>query len=587
MPVVKPYEETVAQKPLPGFRQESVASPALMSGAFDSTARLSQGAMDAGTGASAVAFKMQEREDVDAIYRAETKLKEDYLTFDTDVKQNRKGDYAKGVAAETRAWWDENARKHIEGLKNDNQRRLFINRTSGLRLQSLERANSFEREQTDIAQEQSYKANKVAEVNIAANDPTDAAIVAAKDNIKRMNRERAVAKGWSTDFLNGVDTEDLTRLHDQVIERLIGQNRGDEAKAYFDRYSAEITSSETKTKLEKMSSNANAAITSVRAAGEIYSPSKGLDVMEDEARAKFEKQPETLKMVIANLRERRQATKEGEATRVSAAQAPLTLDVMKGMTPSQLNTDPRFTALSAMGEAGAERAATLMKHAQSTLEHKANLANAQESRAYTATLRQQAMLNVKGLDTMMRLSDPTVLSRMQRTDVINLAPMIGNDNATHLLSKWDSITKSGTHLQEAKLDDDAFKSFAKRAGLDPFAKDETSKQAIVDTRNRLERVIISEQVNAKRPLSRAEKDAIIEREIKNTVTTGWIFKSQTPAIALNPEVAIPPADYRRIESDIRADGRHLPSPDNVMRVWVHEQNKAKSKDKTVKPEGSF
>jgi hypothetical protein len=136
------------------------------------------------------------------------------------------------------------------------------------------------------------------------------------------------------------------------------------------------------------------------------------------------------------------------------------------------------------------------------------------SRAICAREHEQ---HTAGIDIAMKLSDPEKLVTLTRNNIINLRTVIGNESTQKLLDKWDAYTKNGTLLSEGKLDNDQFNAFATRAGLDPNSKDDTMKKRIVDTRDKVERIIGSEQQAKKRPLTRDEKDKILQQQIDNTV----------------------------------------------------------------------
>ena len=74
--------------------------------------------------AGGIFAKVQERENVTAVAKAEAALIEADLAFQRE-KSQLKLDAAKGITEESKKWWDENPRKIADSLENDEQRRAI------------------------------------------------------------------------------------------------------------------------------------------------------------------------------------------------------------------------------------------------------------------------------------------------------------------------------------------------------------------------------------------------------------------------------------------------------------------------------
>lgn len=527
--------QQVGPAPLPGVRQEA-PSPALFVGAAAGADRLHAGMSDMG----AALLKIQEEKNVDEVLKAENQLKAEYLEFDADIKKNRRGAFSAGVEKDTKKWWEEKGKKAVEGLGTDKKRQLFVNRMSSLRLQSIENSMSFEREHTSVAQKQTYRDSVATEIDVAVTNPSDKSIAGAAENIRKMNTFEGVAYGWSGETLNRRNAEDISRLHEQVINSL-AVNQPDRANAYYEKYKGDITDSKIRTQLGKTAEHATAAITSTRAADEIFAavtPAGGLDVMEARARKLFENQPATLKMTLDNLKDRVQSFRIGQAARADEVANPLITFAMQGASPEQLRARPEFAGLRALGVDGERKAEEIILRAQREQQHRANMALTAENRAYTAERRSEAQLDARGEVRFLELSDPSKLAAMTRPQVAALYAEIGTTNTQKLLNRYDELKKPGNNLAEARLDDNQFKEFAAAAGLKPFAKHPTEQAArqLNKLRSDAEEIVVHEQQKTGKPLGYKERGDIYKKIIDNSVIVQGVFSNTvTPLLTLTPE----------------------------------------------------
>lgn len=182
---------------------------------------------------------MQEREDADLLFRAETALKTDYMAFENGVREKR-GQNAWGVTQEADGWFKDAERKYSEGLTTDRQRALFNQQLTRMRLSAVNSISDYEAGQRRESLVESTTASITSTINLAAanaNDPET--LAAAKDDILKRTQVLANINGWSPELRAAKESEILTNLHKQVIGAMVDGNPTG-AKAYFEANRQEI-----------------------------------------------------------------------------------------------------------------------------------------------------------------------------------------------------------------------------------------------------------------------------------------------------------------------------------------------------------
>lgn len=557
MPAVPTYNTPQEQEhALPGVRQESIVSPALLDAGAEQQGALGKGITDAGSGLAAISYHMEQRQNADVLFKSMAATKEAYIGYEAEVKKNRQGDGAQGITKDTAAWWKDHISKNVEGLANDTQKRLYQQHATDLQLRSLDTMSNFEVQQTDVGQQQNYKADKANTTNLVAANPSDVMVTWGTKDIQKKNAYMAAQKNWSPELLEAVNTDDLTKLHQQVIQTLAASNP-DKAVDYFNAHKEEIAGSQ-RAEIGGFAEKATAAAIGGKLAQTIWSTDgpqndtdpSSIDKMKARAREELKDKPFALETALHTLSQMDSDRDKGIKARDSNRTAQVNQLLLDGKSIAAVQQTPAWAALD-----GTER--------KKIVEHAQDRAAALDSKAYTADLREQQRLNTAGLDTMIRMSDPEVLVKKSRDDIINLRTSIGNENTKALLAKWDALTKSGTHLAEAKIDNDQYNTFAVKAGLNPQGKSDDDKRRIQEVRDQVERMIASEQQAKKRPLTRDEKDSIMQKQIDNKViqhSSVWFDKS-VPAITLpankqaDAYVEVGPAKQKVLLSQIPASFR--------------------------------
>lgn len=234
---------------IPTYDGTQVRNTALQGGFLDANAFGAAGARQLGQAGEAlqrvgqqgldIAIKMQEREDADAAFRAETALKADWLQFEQAARK-RQGRDAQGLIAETEGWWAKAEEKFNKDL-NPRQQRLLANSAVRLRQQTLAGIAEYENNQMERSHDESWAASKVTSISAAAANPKPEVIATTVAELQKKNAYQAARKGWSPEQLEAANLKDTTTLHSNVIRRLIAQPNGAKAaQEYFDTHSKEI-----------------------------------------------------------------------------------------------------------------------------------------------------------------------------------------------------------------------------------------------------------------------------------------------------------------------------------------------------------
>ncbi len=469
------YEQQVEPRALPGARIDSVASPTLLGGAYDSAEKAGQGLLAAGVGLNAVAYDMQERDNANKVFEAETRYKADYLNFQADVAKNRKGDFAKGVTQDTTRWWDETGKKHMEALDNDVQRTLLVRRMSAVRLNSLESMSKFEAGQLEHGLDLSYKASKMRDIDMAAANGDEPTVGIAIDNIKQANAFYAARKGITKpEDLAAINLEDTTELHKQVLQTLAKSNPG-AASAYFEKHKDEIRGS-LRAEIGEGAQKATAFNLGDTAATETwakYKPQNSTDPInvsdaEDEIRKRPELKdnPTALQAALAGFEHRATVLTQQRHAQSTALVANVETLVMKGVRGSALMNSPEFSALAAADAKTANGIRLAVK----------NEAYMDLSRSEMEYNRNERKLQQTGVDTILKLHDPDFLASLTVPQITALRSIIGTQETRMALDRHATITRSADAMAAARLDQTNFNSMATQAGIDINPKKDSNEE---------------------------------------------------------------------------------------------------------------
>jgi len=494
---------------------------------------------DTGAGVSAVAYKMQERENADSIFRAETALKDDLIKYEQDTRQNRQGRFAKDLVQDSEKWFEERMRHHVEGLGNDAQRGVFSQRATRIRQQAIASFGQWEQAQLERSHDEGWAANKGVTVSGVAASPTPEAVTAGRLELEKLNRYQAARKGWTPERLAQEQLRDTTAMHKEVIQTLV---RTDPiaAKDYFEANKKEIDGTQH-AEIGAFADKVTATAIGERAAATVWGTigPKGdtdaveLDKMAAQIRKELKGNEPAIDEALKGLRERAVMHKDSRRERGEAMESGVNQRILNGESWAAIRRSPEFLALPP------EQARRIAEHMERQAAARASRAAAESSRADAEESRAERRLNRQGMDTALRLSDPNALAAMTRDQVVNLLPELGAQHTAALVQKWDAYKKTPEKMVEASIDKQDFDAAVLEAGLNPTPKtnDVDEKHALIRLQSHVETVIDQEQRARGGKLSREDKAKIVRRELdKKVMVEGWFgSRKEVPAPMISPE----------------------------------------------------
>lgn len=244
--------------PLPGVRQESVASPGLFSAEGDQLQRFGGSVEKSGADFLGIATNIQAKQNATDVFNAHSALANNYIAYQTEQSQ-RVGVDARGLTQETANWFDKQIGDQSDNLKNTVQKRAFRMQAEGLKEQGISAFSHFEATQTRAAAVNAGQSSITSMTNLAASQvgtPTqDEALGAAKMQILNNLADLKKLGGWTGERYAVETDKALTNLHLQVIQNL---NRIDpsEAEDYFKFNKGEINGGMYDS-IDKMIANGN------------------------------------------------------------------------------------------------------------------------------------------------------------------------------------------------------------------------------------------------------------------------------------------------------------------------------------------
>ena len=181
--------------------------------------------------------RQQNRDDLDAVFRAETALKDDYIKFERE-ELGKQGVNAKGLGERAKTWWGEAEKKYSEGL-TDRQRSAYQRSATALRLSSSNTLGRHEQHQSNEALKESSQARIGAAIDLAIGDPTPDRVAAAKKEITEAVAIVGNMQGMPPEMQQRKVGEALTILHKNIVMQTVDRDP-DAAKAYYYTHKKEI-----------------------------------------------------------------------------------------------------------------------------------------------------------------------------------------------------------------------------------------------------------------------------------------------------------------------------------------------------------
>lgn len=516
MPRIPQYESPqVESRALPGARQSSVASPSLFGAAAEQEIATGRAMAGAGRQVSEIAAKWQ-AEDNETEAKA---LDVEFSNFGRDVLNGSEGDPSTGyLAKQGKTALDEygKAREALVKKKQDllgkasNDRvRAMLDQTFGHRLLGFRDTMDGHARQQRASH---MKATSQLRVDSLADDMADNWADPVQHG-KYLNGLKAEAGNLAD--MNGITdqkereafTRDFTsKGHARVLSRMLSNGYTDEADGYLKKHGAEMDGGLRDQIKEKVE-----AVGGIKRVQEAADAIMASEMPPDEMLAHIEKnysgkEEQQLKAEVKtrladdrNLREQRQANMADKVWQTVGRTGSL-----KGVSPALLaELDGREFArvkdyIKAKAEAGAKDIKTNMV-------------------------------------TWMEVNDGIASGAIKNNrDLMQHASQLSTGDLKHFAEKLGRPDK----VLEAKIDKEDFDHIAQRAGLNPFdlKKSEEERAALGELKYRIEQRINADQAAAKRPLSRDEKNKLVQREMDNEVILkGFWSPTKKPALMLTPE----------------------------------------------------
>lgn len=547
------------------------------------TTQLAQAADQAGEGFDRVAVQQAQTE----AFNAEAQARKDWITYSAELKKNRQGTGAQGVAADVEKWWTENAAKYGAD-KGGRAGRMIKQSVQRMQLQALDEFKRYELHQGEVAADAAVEANVHSAISSIAANPSIDNVALQRAGITAAVRAHAAARGWPPEVLNDKLATQISAGTIAAFNTLLARNPK-EAREFWNA-NRETVRGEQRDEIETRLKSAVAGMEGNEAADQVWTsmgPKNDLDAVEidkmaGKIREQFKDQPETLKAALQSLRER--ATEHNAAQAERAAQNTNAVMGVWNKTKS-LAQIKRTAEWAALPE---KQKATIEEHIESQQLMALNRANAAANRDLLNEERQQRRLKQQGFAAYLQYGDPRVLAGMSDAQVQALLPALGNELTEHLITKKRSLA-SAEATRVAAIDKNDFDAIAQEFKLRPFGekKSEEEKAALGTLQYRVEQLIDLAQRNKKAPLDRQEKQALMRQEMARQVLVDpglFSFEKQVPVIALKADdvknVKVPAADRAAITEAMRTmyertkRAEFAPSEENLKRFYLRRQSPA-------------
>lgn len=465
--------------------------------------------------------RQKDREDADALFRAETALKTDYLTFERD-ELGKQGADAKGAAERATKWWGEAGRKYSVGVQNGRVRGAFERSRTALQLASTETLMRHAQVQENKSLQESALAKVTAAQDMAIGDPTPERVGNARKEISDAVEVVSRIRGDTPEITALSKLKHLTDLHKGIVMSLVDKDP-DAAKAYYYGNKKEILGSDRPV-IEK----------ALEHGGRL---AKAQEVA-DEAMGKFKTLSEATAYVQANYHgEDEKAITQEVHSRFLIKDA----DFKRG----QEEAYDRGRLMVARGQRVPTDLLLTMGdgHAAALIEH------------------QQAKLKADGAGTVK--TDMALYSRLRRLAIDDPEGFRKYDLGRHLdklgKTEFEQLADLQGQVQHAPKEvvtlDKQINATIDQLKL---SKDEEGK-------GRLQAAVYNalavEQKAKGKELTYDERQKVIDRQTMEMTVPGFIFDSTKPAYAVTPEeaakakVKIPDFDRKQITDALKKRGK--------------------------------
>lgn len=489
--------------------------------------------------------RIVDREVQTEVFNAEAKIKDAYTTWSQEAAKNRQGEAAKGIAKDATDWWTKTSQEYTKDLSPMAQRMLArsITQQSVAARQTM---GAYENQQLDAANQIARKATTQSSIDSAVANPSDANIAIQKANI--LAAWKGEAGKYDEKTFNTIVNGEMSRMHEAVFNKLFVDNPG-AAKIYYEVNQKEI-SGQVKDNIAARLKVGLADAEGGAAAREVFKTEmvgKGLndaipyDAMDAKLVERFGNDAEKLKSARAEL-DRQVAMRNKTQTEFNAG-------AIEGVY-AQLNQNVPLSKVM-RSQAWADLPAQTQRQIKQGVEDRWHALQIRDEQNRARKMRE---LEISSAPELLRLSQPEVLSKMSREDIMLKMPELGPDNTARLMQTWQQYQTNQIKLSQATVDNDAFKSILAGAGIDPnpVRTNMEGAKRVLDLRNQVEITLGQMQQGQRRELTALEKQKVMQDIIHAEV----LRPAFLPGRVKNEKVVdLKPGDLNTSSVNISVDGK--------------------------------
>lgn len=419
-----------------------------------------------------------------------------------------------------------------DSLDSDAQKTAFDNRARIVDRQFDARIYRHKAEQTNVYQDQTSEGVMATERKAAALNYDQPGQI--EMSILRTNMEldrQARLKGLPPDTVSTMKTIAQTQIHADVMNQMLSQGRDSAAAAYYTGVKDQLTP-EAVVLMGAKTHAASIDGDAIRGADVIWSAAGPQsvgdnprpDVLEQLARDKFAGKPQEMKAVIADLRSRVTAHKDGQQEYKATNEATVLGEFNKGADLKTLQSMPEYQALD--GDAQTKLS-----------EHFVDWGWTQQQRARAESQYREGAKKTASLSTYWELSNPQVLNSLSENQILALEPTVGSGIMDDLMKAKRKLN-SPENVKAATIDAELFNTVASDAGLKPYDKQigADQKEYLGRLKNETEAAIDMEQRRTGTALNREQKEKMMRSMVdKKVMVSHWSGDLSLPAPSIRPE----------------------------------------------------
>ncbi len=466
--------------------------------------------------------------------------------------------------------YDEEAKALGDQLANDNQKRRFAIMAGRVKNQFGRQLQVHEANETNNVRESTFKgvvASETEALSQALDDPDPGVRQRlVGQSVGRVNANAlnfyVNQMGLSKEQAQGEILKLESSMHKTVIDRYLEQNRPADAKAYFEQMKHRISAKDAEVARKQIVKDNRDAMVMTEAdriwntlGPKADSDVVNLDRMEREAGKAFTDDADGRKLLIAEIRQRREAHDYSVKQRQNDIVGGIWKQAIDRVPLAQLRRSPEFRSLDGKTQA--------------------QMIDQIEEFQKPKTDPNQSM--ERFIEYWAVASNPERLAAMSDAEIFARAPQMGTELVKRALEDKRRLSTAETKVIEAKIDQDSFNHFARQAGFDPSKKGD--KATLGELKYRVETEIDVAQRQAKRALNRDEKDALVKRLLTEVpvrqstsflgIPTGTtVDNKRLYEVEYAHNIAIPAGDRQTVVKALKGAGIENPSEAQIREGYI-------------------